>query len=343
MGKSPKIFWDARSKKLSKKKRRKFHYHNNLYKDKSRPKTNQQQYIPDYYIDVPGCFSFIINMEETTLFFKEMMDRLKKAMPKSDFLINLQNVSEVTTDAVMYLIALMRNHKESRKRLYSFHGNYPTNELARNTFIESGFLKFVNSRSRRLPEKSSKMSIVCGTNSDAVSAKQICLFVADKLEISTSYVKDLYEVIIEMMSNVYYHAYNGDEDTMLPEWYMYAEHIQDKVNFLFLDTGLGIGKTVQKHSLYEKVINKVGVGSESKLIKSALNGDFRTQTGEINRGKGLPSIKEYACKNKIESFHILSGRGHCWFENQSVVCHQELKYNLYGTIYIFTIKKVEEP
>lgn len=340
MGKTSKEFWDHRSKKLSKRRKRKNNKHSISVNKKSNTRI-QQEYVPDYIITVPECFSFLENLEETALFFGTIMNKFKKAMPKSDFLIQAKDVSGVTTDAIMYLIALMRNHKESRKRLYSFHGTYPENDKAKTVFMESGLLKFVKSKNRKLPKNSSKMSIMCGKNSDAVSAKQICLFVADKLNVSNVYVKDLYEVIIEMMSNVYYHAYNEKEDTMIPEWYMYAECNDNNVKFLFLDTGIGIGKTVKKHSLYEKVVNKIGIGSESKLIKSALDGDFRTQTGKINHGKGLPSIKEYACSDKVMDFHILSGKGHCWFSDLGLIYTEELKHNIVGTIYSFIIKMEE--
>lgn len=343
MGKPSKVFWDERSRKLNRKRKRYSGTQRcaNSCRGTVTETRGWQEYRPDYVIEVPESFSFLENLEGTALFFFDIMSQFRKAKPKSDFLIQAKNVSEVTTDAIMYLIALMRNHKESRKRLYSFHGTYPADDKARKVFMESGFLKFVTSKSRRLPKNNSKMSIICGTDSDAKLAKDICKFVSGKLGLADAYVKDLYEVIIEMMSNVFYHAYHDKEDTMVPEWYMYAEHIDNKVKFLFLDTGLGIGKTVQKHSLYEKVVNKIGMGSESKLIQSALEGEFRTQTGKVNHGKGLPSIKEYACSNKVEEFHIISGKGHCWFEDSQTVCIEELKHNVSGTIYSFFIKKVE--
>lgn len=342
MGKPSKQFWDERSRKLNKKKRTsKKHIGINQSANRKRP-IYPEMYTPDYIINVPECFSFSKNLEGTAWFFAYVMNQLKNSIPRSDFLIDAKHVSEVSTDAIMYLIALMRNYKESRRRLYSFHGTYPINEDAKKVFTESGLLKFVISKSKKLPENNSKMTILCGDNSNANLAKSICEFVANKLNMSNSYVKGLYEVVVEMMSNVFYHAYNDDEDSMIPEWYMYAEHIDDKVKFLFLDTGLGIGKTVKKNNLYEKIVNKIGIGSESKLIKSALDGEFRTQTGKVNHGKGLPSIKEFAFNDKIEDFHIMSGKGHCWLTNNFDDFQiEELKNNICGTIYSFTIKNAE--
>lgn len=269
-----------------------------------------------------------------------MIRKFERSMPRTDFLINSDNVISVTTDAIMYLIALMRNHKESRRRLYSIRGNYPIDAEAKRVYMESGFLRFVRSKERILPDNNSKMSIVSGRRSDTKSAKLICQFVVEKLIVPRSYIKGLYEVIIEMMSNVYYHAYN-EEDTMIPEWYMYAEYEENKVKILFLDTGLGIGKTVKKHSIYEKIVNRVGKGIESKLIKSALDGEFRTKTQKNNHGKGLPSIKEFALDEKVEEFHVISGKGHCWTNHSEKIYTQELKQGICGTVYSFVIKKME--
>ena len=49
-----------------------------------------------------------------------------------------------------------------------------------------------------------------------------------------------------------------------------------------------------------------------------MDGEFRTQTGKPNRGKGLPSINDLAHNNKIKDFHIISGGGHCWINENGV-------------------------
>lgn len=269
------------------------------------------------------------------------MNKFKNSMIKSEFLFDANNVKKATTDAIMYLIALMRNYKETKKRKYNFYGNYPQDENAKKVFLESGFLNFVRSKNYKLPENSSKMEIVSGKNSDASSAGNICGFVANKLNLTRMDTINLYEVIIEMMSNVYYHAYNDSETNMVPEWYMYAEYNSNKVKFLFLDTGMGIAKTVQKHTLYEKVVSKIGFASESKLISSALNGDFRTQTLQENHGKGLPFIREFANSKRIKEFNIISGKGYCKIEENGNIITEDLKNNVCGTIYSFWISKEE--
>ncbi len=51
-------------------------------------------------------------------------------------------------------------------------------------------------------------------------------------------------------------------------------------------------------------LSRIGVSefSETKIVKSALNGDFmRTQTGHGYRGKGLPRIYKYVKIGSIKS------------------------------------------
>lgn len=341
-----KAFRDRRSRKLQKKRRIKKQVRSYSYDKKSvsHSKYDNEDYISsyDYSIDFPEIFSFKYNLDETVDFCASTLKSLNRYMYKSTILMNLNNVEEVSADAIMYLIAIIRNYKTAKIRLFSFCGNYPNNAIARNVFVESGFLSFVNSNSKKLPSNSKKQTIVSGRKSDSRTAGIFCDFVCQKLNMPKSYTNKLFEIIIEMMSNVVYHAYKND-DEMIPEWYIYAEYIENEIRFLFLDTGLGIAKTVQKHSLYEKVINKFGILSESELIKSAFEGEFRTQTGEYNHGKGMPYIKEFAFRNQVKDFHVISGKGHCWinYDEPYIYC-KDIPTKLNGTIYSFSFVKTYE-
>lgn len=340
MGKNKKDFWDERSRKIGRKKKRIKHYRSGKTAVPNNGRVTENQCEPDFLCEAPSCFSFTYNLDETARFFSKMMRYFKNGALESIFFIDSRYVTVVTTDVIMYLIAIMRNYKLAKKRLYSFYGTYPDDGLAKKVYYESGLLKFVKSKSKELPPNTEKISIMAGKSNDSRAAGKMCDFVAKKFDLQRGRTSELYNVIIEMMSNVYYHAYDPKEEIMKAEWYMYAEHVDDEIKFVFLDTGLGIGKTVKKHSLYEKVTSKIGIGSESRLIKSALDGDFRTQTQKHNHGKGLPSINEFAYNSQIKDFHIISGGGHCWLESvtDDFKC-EDLKNRINGTIYCFTIKR----
>lgn len=125
------------------------------------------------------------------------------------------------------------------------------------------------------------------------------------------------------------------------KWYLMAnfDKINNKINFVFLDTGFGIPKTINKN-YKEKVAqilqNSVGelgfifAAPEAHLIESALQGGFRTKTNQHFRGKGLPCIYEFYKNNYIQDLIIISNYGY-------IDCVRNYKIQLmnkfHGTLY----------
>lgn len=338
MGKRKKKYFDERSRRIGKKKKRKKGLNGYTPRENGRVSYNVDYYICERI--APSTFSFQNNLKETVDFFSDTIDELERGGFRKQFELNLQDVKFVTTDVVMYLIAIMRNVKVNARRQYSFKGYYPGIGEVRKTFEESGFLKFVKSKSKRLPPNTEKLQIICGKRSLGEDARRICDFVMDKFSKDRIYTQKLYSVLIEMMSNVYFHAYTND-DIMKPMWYMYAEYTGEEIEVMFLDTGMGIANTVQKHGMYEKVVRRFGSSlvTDSKLIVSALNGEFRTKTEKENRGKGLPMIKEFALSDICQKFSVLSGKGYCKIGNglNNKIESTDIKNGIYGTIYMFRI------
>ena len=334
MGKSKKKIYDARSKKIGKKKKKK----RTGYKIVKKGPDFRQIDDSESIREAPREFSFFCNLDETVKYFSDTIYNLRNGGYRKRFILDSRKVTLVTTDVIMYLIALMRNVRANRINQYTFIGYYPNDKNAKKIYEESGLNNFVKSKSRRLPPNSEKMQIISGKNNSAIDAKKMCEFVMQKLSVNRLYTQELYGLLIEMMSNVYYHAYTNDE-LMKPEWYMYAEHVDNCVRFVFVDTGMGIARTVKRNSIYEKVVAKLKCDNDSKLIKSAFDGAFRTSTGQTNRGRGLPSFKEFAQSRKCKDFRVISGSGFCKISDDKKQLERlELKNKIYGTIYIFTFK-----
>jgi hypothetical protein len=341
MGKNKKKYYDERSKKIGRKKKRKKGINGFRYKEANYP----------YEIDMDTCirkapniFSFQENLEETVEYFSTTVKELEHGGFRKQFIIDSRNVTFVTIDVIMYLIAIMKNIRFNIIQQYTFKGYYPYDDSAKKIYEESGFSKFVRSKSKRLPANTEKLQIISGYRNLGEEAKKICDFVIDKFSKDRKYTQKLYSVLIEMMSNVYFHAYN-DNQLMKPMWYTYAEYDSKNIKIVFLDTGIGIANTVHKHNMYEKLVRKFGsrIINDSYLILSALNGEFRTNTEEENRGRGLPSIKDFAFSEYCSEFSVLSGKGYCKMENKGtkeLTCY-DVNEEILGTIYMFTIKNCE--
>lgn len=106
MGKNKKKYYDERSKKIGRRKKRKKGINGSRYKEANYP----------YEIDMDPCirkapniFSFQENLEETVEYFYTTVKELEHGGFRKQFIIDSRNVTLVTIDVIMYLIAIMKN------------------------------------------------------------------------------------------------------------------------------------------------------------------------------------------------------------------------------------------
>lgn len=286
---------------------------------------------------VPSNFSFLNNPEETINYFDELVAGIRDRRINNNFFIDSENVTNVTVDALIYLISIMQNIKPLRGVQHTISGNLPANENLKRIYTESGFMACVQSKMNKLPKNTEKMQIVTGSNNDSTVAANFCNFVMNKLNKKQIEIQCLYKVLIELLSNVYHHAYNN-EHKMLKRWYIYAEHVESHIRFVFIDTGAGIPQTVHKkwHEQISRFFHTNA--SDADLIQSALSGDFRSETQEAHRSNGLSAVRENVEAGLFKNFTVLSGRGCCIINTHSKdIQKYDYKNKIFGTIYIFDI------
>lgn len=288
----------------------------------------------------PKHFSLVDNPEETMRFFMDFANEINRNQYGTHFFVDSRNVETVTVDALIYLIAILQNDKVNNYLRYSFAGSYPENEEARRIYTESGFTDYVHSNMMELPKSNDRVRIISGVNNSPESAKELCDFVIGVLRKRRKDIIPLQKVVIELMSNVYHHAYKKNS-FMAKKWYMYAEHIDNYVRCVFVDTGFGIAKTARK-KFGERFQEFFGIKlDDSRIIKSVFDGDFRTATNQEYRGNGLFSVRENVRDSIFDGFEVFSGRGRCIiskdeFPEQIVsLCYEK---TLYGTLYQFIVK-----
>ena len=291
---------------------------------------------------VEPVFSFINNPEETIRFFNDLLDFLCN---KSNFgkriYIDISKVKKLSSDALMYLVAVVRMLKKEYRYKYEFIGNLPKHSEAKKIFTESGFLRFVKYQGKEIiTPNSNTLRIESGQFSRNDIAKQMTDFVAQKANVDIKYCKFIFVLMTELMSNTFKHAYSSN-DVLVPHWYCYAKYEDEKISFTFLDTGDGIPTTVKK-KFYEKM-DVLNIAGDSKYVVSALNGDFRTSTNEYYRGKGLPKIRDICSKGKISNVHIITNGANVIIGNE-VFQTQENPVKMKGTVFCWEVdlKKLKE-
>ncbi|WP_394524329.1 ATP-binding protein [Lacrimispora sp. JR3] len=338
-----KIRLDRRSRKLQNKKyhKRKKRRSSSKLSATAVTKNSASNYIRkiiESHKEVPKTFSFTSSPVVTIDFFNDLVLDITNKQYKKSFFINSSEVEFVTVDALIYLIAIMHNIKINIEMHYTFRGNLPENEKASIVYRESGFMTYVESKLRRLPDSTNKMKITSGNKNDPQIASQMCKFVMDKLNKKITDTLSLHKILIELMSNVYHHAYNNT-DINKKQWYVYAELIDDYIHFVFVDTGAGIARTVRKN-IFEKIGRSTGaLFNDGDLIFSTLKGDFRTETKETHRGNGLSGVKDLAASGLFRNFTVISGSGSCVISDDASKELVKSNYNnsIFGTIFTFDV------
>lgn len=284
----------------------------------------------------PKVLSIVDNTEETLSYFNAFFEKFRSVKSyKCIFYFNLLEVESITIDAIMYILAILRNIKGRKAFKYSFKGNNPLNKDAKQVLEKSGFFNYVNSMNPLFIPQSENIQIKSGTNSNPNAAKEVCDFIIEKTGSNKQMTYSLYEVMIELMDNTWNHAYK-DTSTLTRAWYVYVEDFSDRIEFVFLDTGAGIPKTVAR-KVIEQVITPLN--KDSLFIKSALNGENRTVTRQSNRGNGLPHVLSTCINRDLSNMNIYSGRGLCTIDDDGTINNIDFKGNLEGTLFKWDIIK----
>lgn len=285
----------------------------------------------------PPVLSVFGETDGTLKYFDQVIAASLKCCIGDEIFFDLSDVEIITPDAIMYLIAVIKNLRRIRMLKIRCSGNTPRNVNALKMIEQCGFFDFVSLNEQRNIETDNQyMKISNGQDVRGKLAGSFCDFV--QCGGSSIDTKHLYRMIIELMTNTFEHAYEGQEKKMMLEnWYMCAQDTGETVHFVFLDTGVGIPKTVLKR--FREKIKDVVSKNDAFYLKSALQGEFRSETRQAHRGKGLPGIYEDASNKIIANLSIISGRGKCTVKDNKMIEAEDLSENFEGTLFVWDILK----
>lgn len=318
---------DARKRKL---------LTSNTGRQNLRPQNRSRKKL--HHLVAPSNLSIAQNTEEALVFFADVIHMIKHCEYKDTLFFDLAQVTSITPDAIMYLIAVIKNNRVIKALSIECAGNLPLDSTARSVIEQSGFYSFVRTHASARVEKSRDyMKISAGQQDNGVLAGAFCDFVQRCCNVSMIETKSLYRIIIELMTNTRQHAYKGlDSSSMIRNWYIFAQDLPDSVHFVFLDTGAGIPKTVAKK--FRERIFELMLENDAMYLQSAIQGDFRSETRQGHRGKGLPGIYEDVQHAIIKNLNVISCRGACTITGTQIVS-TSLKTAFEGTLFSWDIAK----
>lgn len=288
----------------------------------------------------PDVFCIKNNPDATINFFNEIINIRLEYVCDIILFIDISQVNYVGADALMYLLAIIRDTKYYKQIRIRFQGNFPMNNDIKQRFIDSGFLSYVHTEKMDIEPHANNIQIRIGTINDPKIAGTVCSFVQDTCKLTKKETIPLYNILIELMGNTNQHAYKGARDnSLLNNWYLYAEENESDISFVFLDTGLGIPATVRKN-FGEMLKEKISISySDADYIYSALQGEYRTETKLRHRGKGLPQISDCCRSGIFNNVSIYAGSGNCYIRGDNEFCKRNLSASMKGTLFTWSINK----
>lgn len=315
-------------------KKNKYKHKNIFQQSKNVLKGNNKRKIN--IVEVPCVFSIINNSDDTLRFFNDVYDVIKKLKVNDKLFFNLAEVEVVTVDAIMYLIALIKNTERLKMLKIDCAGSVPLNEEAKRVIETSGFYEYVQPNYKIKYVDCSNINISSGFEADPKLVGDVCDFVHKNSCLDRIDTKSLYSMINELMTNTKQHAYNYNRG-IKNKWYIFAENCDDYIQFVFLDTGEGIPNTIRTN-FFEKIRSKLN-NSDAYFISSALKGAFRTETKLDYRGKGLPEIYNRISERIISDFSIVSCGGRCNVDADGTIQEEKLSSDLKGTLFYWKLNK----
>ena len=320
----------TKKKQSKKRKRTSIHRSNAALKNDSHYNKANKRYI----FNAPSNFSIVDNPLETLISFNSLLHHIRNnSSVHNEIYVDVSKVEKLTTDSLMYLLCILNNLNNSKK--YHFSGNYPLDKRTRSRMFESGFNKYVDSMAPKdISRQTGNIQITSGKDINTKLAKNIVDFIKSK-SVGDKKLNHIYEMMIELMGNTWKHAYNENVNELFDScWYCYVEIENERAKITFLDTGVGIPKSIYKKS-YEKM-DVLGLIKDSEYIASALKGEQRTATQLSNRGKGLPSFVEIVNDGYIQKLRIVSLKGDVCVERNKILT-TELNRKFFGTLYYWEI------
>lgn len=296
-------------------------------------------------LTAPINLSLIKSKDDTLNFFRTAIHATRVCNEYQSIYFDLKAVELITPDAIMYLIAIINNVKRVQSRHITVLGNLPQNKVAREVIEKSGFYSYVNGPKNKDTSTTldtlDMVQIKSGKTADSVLIASICDFVCNNSSGNILETKRLYPMLMELMTNTVQHAYNDKEKLMDNRWYIYVENKKDIIEFIFLDTGSGIPATIRLNFTEKIQSLMLNRENDAKLISSALRGDFRTETRQTNRGKGLPDILADSRSAHISELTVISGKGECCITESYNIKEQKSNIAFKGTLFRWIYSKKE--
>ncbi len=257
-------------------------------------------------LEVPKKFSFIDNTNEVLDFFikcKSLLHENEKVQ------CDLSNITDLSSDAIA-LLAACANDESFLGKKGRIRGNAPSNPELLKLFIESGFYNHVKSTRKIKSAHNSDLNLFHQESNYQVQsdiAKKACILGTEHVFGNKEPFPDLYEMLIESMSNTNNHASNNTVKNQF-KWWLYTYNAPNgHTMYTFIDLGVGIFDSIPMQ-IFKNIKKLFGLSHNKDLVNDLLDGKIKSREKIDNkiRGKGIPQIANNSSSSNFARAYIIS-------------------------------------
>ena len=233
-------------------------------------------------ISAPDVLSVISNPHETITFLTQLEQNFRK---RRDVRLDLSNVSELTSDAVVVLLSRLIDDRFHHGMKFS--GTEPKAETPRRLLDQSGFFTFVHSRKLKPPPEDGQIRRETERLVESEVADELVAFSTKRMIGRVEHRRAAQMSLVECMANTHEHSAKTPGGNY---WWatVYCPRNSNKSFFTIIDTGIGIFNSVT----VRRYRRKLGFSDNATLFRDWIEGriELPSRTGKRNRGKGLLAI-----------------------------------------------------
>lgn len=265
------------------------------------------QYSNDSTIYAPSDFRIIGNTTECLDFFRKLRHESSIITIRNTNIVkmSLKFVSQIDYGTISILTAIANDFKHNNVIL---RGDFPKDKDCKDFIIESGFLDRMYDNNNNPFHKSNKSdSIFFETgygqklsHKDNINISNLIKKIVFKLIGEEKHNPALKSIILEICGNSLEWSRKDNK-----QWLLGVKYESDKVVITITDVGNGILKTL--HKKFSKTLTDIfTLKRNHEILMGAFEKKYGSTSQEVNRNKGLPSIKSAFENNTIRNLKVLT-------------------------------------
>lgn len=296
-------------------------------------------------VDAPEDFRLVENLEQTLDFFRDIRskDFISNIKGNKFVRMSLFNVTSVDFGAMNFLTAIS---DDLHYKGILFQGNLPNDKNCQEYLAESGFLNHMyDTHGNKIKVKSNSDMIFFEKGNGILLEKdnrrigEMVKNAIFHLTRERKHCLPIKTLILEICGNSIEWG-----KTSKRQWLFGLKYENSKVIFTVTDVGLGILKTLHR-KFGEQMEDIFRNKSSLEILKGAFEKKYNSSSLEINRNKGLPSIRVNYEEGNIKNLIIVTNDVILHYDQPEKSRTLTNKKRLKGTFYqwemdIETMKKI---